>query len=176
MRCAAQSPWLQDKLSQPSVQEDPAGSSHSVISSPVWPCSYQKVQEEVPMRTSFLLLCSYNEIMYYLERPKGRASLHGQDLLCYVQHTAEKSIRALSDAAQTWSVQHLKEDKIYSLSTLLFLFCLIKAITLLSHLLSGLSYRAPDRAIHTALLSSHPPTHSGAERLPRAINSSWNSV
>lgn len=43
--------------------------------------------------------------------------------------------------------QHLKEWKIYFLSIFLFLFCFIKMITLLSHLLLGLSYGYPERTL-----------------------------
>lgn len=54
--CAAQIPWLQGTLSQIIVREDHAGSSLLVlvITLPVWPCLYLKVQKEVLMWTSFM--------------------------------------------------------------------------------------------------------------------------
>ena len=45
----------------------------------------------------------------------------------------------------------------YSLSILLFLDCLFEAVTLLSHLLLGLSYWDPERYLHQLALTS-PPT------------------
>lgn len=44
-------PWLQDELSQLTVTEEPAGSSHLVLAimPPGWPCLYLEVQLEVLM-------------------------------------------------------------------------------------------------------------------------------
>lgn len=55
--CTAQTPWLQDQVSQLILVEEPAGSSHlpPAIMPPAWPCLYPTVQQELLTRTSFLL-------------------------------------------------------------------------------------------------------------------------
>lgn len=85
---------------------------------------------------------------------KGGASLHGPALLSMPW---EKSTRAPFDAAQTQGSQHLKEHKIYSLSILLHLLCLIKTAIELSHFLSGLSYKDPEGTLQYFFLSHLTP-------------------
>lgn len=48
-------PWLHDKLSPPIVMEEPVGRSHSVlvITSPVWPCIYRKMWQDVLIEHPF---------------------------------------------------------------------------------------------------------------------------
>lgn len=82
------------------------------------------------------------------------------DRICPPQCPVGKSIWAPSDAACLWRAQHLKGCKVYSLSTFLFLFCQIKAVILLNHLLSSLSYW--DRKIAPCQLSFTSPPHAGS--------------
>lgn len=74
-------------------------------------------------------MCSKDQKGEHLSMGRIHSALH-----CAVG----KSIRAPPNAACTWGAQHLKGCKIYLLSIFRFFFCLVKAVILLSHLLSGL--------------------------------------
>lgn len=57
--CAAEIPWLRDKLRHFTVTEEPAGSSHEVPGnmSPAWPHHDLKLQQEVLLKISFRKSC-----------------------------------------------------------------------------------------------------------------------
>lgn len=80
-------------------------------------------------------------------------SLNGQKTRSFspwtgpAQHGLRRSTQAPSDAAQVQASQHLRGHKIYSLSISFLLLYFIRTTISLSHLLSGLSYRDPERTL-----------------------------
>jgi len=82
--------------------------------------------------------------------------------VCSAHWTIGKSISARSDAVQIQGAQHLTGCKIYLPPIFLSLFCLSKAVILLSHLLWGLSYWDPQRTLHCLSFTSLPSA-SGTE-------------
>lgn len=88
-----------------------------------------------------------------LSSDRVRSALHST--------TWEKNPPRLSDATWMWGAQHLKGRAVYSLSVFL-LFCLTKAVFLVSSLLPGLSYWNPARALHrpSPLILTCTPTQA----------------
>lgn len=90
---------------------------------------------------------------------KHRGSVVNKKVLAGELCALRKSTQAPPDPARAWGARHLEEGQVDSLSVFLFSVCLVKAVILLSHLLSGLPCRGPERAL-PRLCPPPPPPHA----------------